>query len=157
MRGAGTMTMTNAPARPADREMIPRALLRGMLALALAVLAITAFAVTTDRPHVGVPKAAAPLAERLLVLEGRGAQAVAVRDAEGRLLMELDHGGFITVIQNGLERVRRVARTEGNPPIRLVAYDNGRLVAEDPATGWSAELHAFGDDNRAAFARLLDN
>ena len=157
MRGAGTMTMTNLPARSADREMIPRVLLRGMLALVLAVLALTAVAVLGDRPHVGVPKAAAPVAERLIVLEGRGAQAVAVRDAEGRLLMEMDHGGFVTVIQNGLDRVRLVARTPGNPPIRLVEYDNGRLVAEDPATGWSAELHAFGDDNRAAFARLLED
>ena len=150
------MTMTNSPARGEDRELIPRALLRGMLALVLAVLAVTAFAVRTDRPHVGVPKPAAPVAERMLVLEGRDAQAVTVRDGEGRLLLELDHGGFVTVIQNGLARVRLVARIEGNPPIRLVAYDNGRLVAEDPATGWSAELHAFGDDNRAAFARLLE-
>lgn len=150
------MTMTHAPTRKDDREMIPRALLRGMLALVLAVLAVTGFAVMTDRPHVGVPKAAAAVAERQIVLEGRSAQAVAVRDGEGRLLMEMDHGGFVTVIQNGLARVRFVARIEGNPPIRLVQYDNGRLVAEDPATGWSAELHAFGDDNRAAFARLLD-
>jgi putative photosynthetic complex assembly protein len=37
----------------------------------------------------------------------------------------------------------------------VVQYDNGRLVAEYPATGWSAELYAFGDDNKAAFERLL--
>ena len=56
-----------------------------------------------------------------------------------------------------MARARLVARIEGNPPIRLVRYDNGRLVAEDPATGWSAELYAFGQDNKAAFERLLDD
>ncbi len=71
--------------------------------------------------------------------------------------MDLPHGGFVTVIQSGMARARTVARVEGNPPIRLVRYDNGRLVAEDPATGWSAELYAFGQDNKAAFERLLDD
>ena len=28
-------------------------------------------------------------------------------------------------------------------------------MAEDPDTGWSAELYAFGGDNKAAFERLL--
>jgi len=41
--------------------------------------------------------------------------------------------------------------------VRLVAYDNGRLTLHDDRTGWSVELHAFGDANKAAFERLLDN
>ena len=39
---------------------------------------------------------------------------------------------------------------------RIVRYDNGRLVAEDPASGASIELYAFGNDNKAAVERLLD-
>lgn len=138
-----------------EREMIPRALLWAMLALALSALAITAFAVMTDRPHVGKPVAGAVVAERLVILEGRSAQAVTVRDAEGRLIMDLDHGGFITVIQNAVARERTVARVAGNPPIRIVQYDNGRLVAEDPHSKASIELYAFGKDNKAAFERLM--
>ena len=38
-----------------EREMIPRALLWAMLALALSALAITAFSVITKRPHTGTP------------------------------------------------------------------------------------------------------
>jgi putative photosynthetic complex assembly protein len=83
------------------------------------------------------------------------AQAVTVRDAQGNLLTDLPHGGFITVIQNAMARERTVAGVQGNPPVKIVRYQNGRLVAEDPATGWSAELYAFGDDNKAAFERLL--
>jgi putative photosynthetic complex assembly protein len=149
------VTPASAKARP-EREMIPTALLRAMLALALISLALVSYAVLTDRPKVGVPAAgAAVLAERWIILEGRDAQAVVLRNPDGSLLADLPHGGFITVIQNAMARERLVHRTEGNPPIRIVKYDNGRLVAEDPATGWSAELYAFGGDNRAAFERLV--
>jgi putative photosynthetic complex assembly protein len=138
-----------------EREMIPRTLLWGMLALALASLTLATYSVVTDRPHVGVPVAGTVVAERALILEGVDAQAVIVRDTDGKVLLDLPHGGFITVIQSGMARARKVAQVPGNPPMRVVKYDNGRLVAEDPVTGWSAELYAFGQDNKAAFERLL--
>lgn len=152
--------MPHHPLTPAhrsdhEREMIPRTLLWGMLALTLSALGIATLATVTDRPHVGVPAAATPVAQRQLILEGLSAQAVVVRDAQGQVLLDLQHGGFVTVIQSGMARARLVAGVTGNPPMNLVQYDNSRLVAEDPATGWSAELHAFGADNKAAFERLL--
>lgn len=134
-----------------EREMIPRGLLWGMLALA-----ITSFAVLTDRPTEGQPAPGKVVAEREVILEGRSAQAVTVYAVDGTLLADMDHGGFITVIQNAIQRARTVARVEGNPPIRIVRYDNGRLVAKDPASGASIELYAFGGDNKAAAERLLD-
>jgi putative photosynthetic complex assembly protein len=139
-----------------EREMIPRALLWAMLALALSALAITAFSVLTDRPRTGTPIPGKVTAERELILEGRSAQAVTVYAADGTLIADMDHGGFVTVIQNAIQRARTVARVEGNPPIKIVQYDNGRLVAEDPASGASIELYAFGNDNKAAVERLLD-
>jgi putative photosynthetic complex assembly protein len=138
-----------------EREMIPRALLWAMLALALSALAITTFSVLTDRPHTGKPLAGKVVAQRELILEGRSAQAVTVYDKDGNLLADMPHGGFITVIQNAMARARTVARVEGNPPIRIVQYDNGRLVAEDPVTKASIELYAFGSDNKAAVERLM--
>ena len=139
-----------------EREMIPRALLWAMLALALSALTIASFAVLTDRPHSGTPLAGAVVAEREVILEGKSAQAVTVYDAQGTLIADLPHGGFITVVQNAIQRARTVARVEGNPPIHIVQYDNGRLVAEDPASGASIELYAFGNDNKVAVERLLD-
>ena len=140
-----------------EREMIPRTLLRGMFALAVSALVITTYAVVTDRPHVGVPAEGTVVASRSFILEGKDAQAVVVKDVDGTVLLDLPHGGFVTVIQSAMARARLVARVEGNPPMNVVRYDNGRLVAEDPATGWSAELYAFGGDNKAAFERLLDD
>lgn len=139
-----------------EREMIPRALLWAMLALALSALAITSFAVLTNREPVGKPAPGMVVSVRELVLVGGGAQAVTVYDRDGTLLADMDHGGFITVVQNAIQRARTVARVQGNPPIRFVRYDNGRLVAEDPASGASIELYAFGNDNKAAVERLLD-
>jgi len=142
--------------RNQKEEMIPTALLRAMFALAVTTLAITTAAVVTDRPTVGQPKMSEVVASRSIILEGNDAQAVTVRNPDGTLLADLPHGGFITVIQNAMARERLTHRVEGNPPLNIVRYANGRLVAEDPATGWSAELYAFGSDNKAAFERLLD-
>lgn len=150
-------TLIHAPGfRTRDAELVPRVLLRAMLGLALATLAITTFAVVTGREPVGQPQAAEVVREKWIVLEGLSAQAVIVRNTNGTVLMDLPHGGFITVIQSGIFTERRKQMVDQTKPVRIVEYANGRLVAEDPETGWSAELYAFGGDNKAAFEQLLD-
>ena len=141
--------------RSTEREMIPNRLLMAMAGLAFSALAITSYSVVSGRDHVGSPKVGSVVAERAFILEGLDAQAVIVRDETGKVLVDLPHGGFITVIQSAMARARLVAQVDGNPPMLVRRYDNGRLVAEDPATGWSAELYAFGEDNKAAFERLM--
>jgi putative photosynthetic complex assembly protein len=138
-----------------DREMIPTTLLRAMFALAMASLLIVGWASFTGREPVGQPKPAEVLASTPIVLEGGGSKAVRVLDAEGAVLADLDHGGFITVIQNGLQRERMKNGLAATLPVNLVRYANGRLAVEDPATGWSVELGNFGADNKAAFERLV--
>jgi putative photosynthetic complex assembly protein len=151
------MTFREEPAfRNRDREMIPRGLLVGMAALVAVALALTTYASLTDRPLEGVPAASTPVRERLLILEGHSAQAVTVRTPDGQVLVDLPHGGFVTVIQSGMATERRKHGIVENTPVRLVEYANHRLVLEDPATGWSAELYAFGSENKAAFERLFD-
>jgi putative photosynthetic complex assembly protein len=151
--------MTNLPSpafRNRDREMVPRVLLWGMFALAMSALAITAFAVLTGRAPVAQPQVSEVIRERWIVLEGHDAQAVTVRNTDGSVLLDLPHGGFVTVIQNGLVTERKKHKVDPLKPLRIVEYANGRLAAEDPETGWSIELYAFGQDNKAAFERLLD-
>lgn len=146
-----------AQTKPRNPEMIPRPLLLAMLGLVLATLALTSFAALTGRAPAGRPADAPIVQERSIILQGKSAQAVTVLDENGQLLMDLPHGGFITVIQSGLARARTVARVDQSLPIRIVEFANGRLAAIDDATGWSAELGAFGDDNRAAFERLMQS
>ena len=147
-------TLSDRPSH--EREMIPRGLLWAMLGLALSALGIASYSTLTDRPHVGVPAQAEVLREKEFILTGLSAQAVQVMDTNGKLLLDLPHGGFVTVIQSAMARARVVAKTTGNPPMKVQELANGRLVALDPATGWSAELYAFGADNEAAFRNLLD-
>ena len=139
----------------AKPDMIPKPLLLGMLALVLATIALVGFSVLTGRDRVGTPADAAVVNERTIILKGGGAQAVTVLAMDGTVLMNLPHGGFITVIQNGMERARLTAGVDKLKPLRIVEYANGRLAAVDDYTGWSVELGAFGSDNRAAFERLM--
>lgn len=141
--------------RSENPEMIPKALLRGMLTLVLATLAVVSFSVVTGRNHVGVPKPSTVVQEREIILQGHSAQAVTVLNLDGSVMLDLPHGGFVTVIQSGLATERRKHGVDPLLPVRLVRYENGRLTVEDDHTGWSAELYAFGADNKAAFERLL--
>jgi putative photosynthetic complex assembly protein len=141
--------------RSRNPEMVPKALLLGMAALALSSLLLVSFSVATQRPKVGVPSASTVVQEKWIVLEGLNAQAVVVKNTDGTVLMDLPHGGFITVVQSGIATERRKSGIDPQLPVRIVKYANGRLVAEDPETGWSAELYAFGGDNEAAFERLM--
>lgn len=142
--------------RKESNDMIPKGLLIAMIGLVLSAVTITGFAVWSDRPHVGVPTAAAAVRERLLILEGHSAQAVTVRATDGSVLVDLPHGGFVTVIQSAVFTARRRHGVDQTLPVRLVEYANGRLVMEDPETDYSFELYAFGGDNKAAFERLFD-
>lgn len=142
--------------RPSDDpDKIPAPLLRAILALVLTSLLLVSYAVYSGRAHVGVPKSAEVVQERSIILQGGGAQAVTVLDTDGNVLIDLPHGGFITVIQNAMERARLTAGVDKLLPLRIVRYENGRLSAVDDYSGWSAELGAFGSDNRAAFERLM--
>lgn len=145
----------NPSMRSSDPHMIPPVLLRAMLVLVLACLAVVTYAVLSGRDHAGVPKPAAIIAERTIILQGGGAQAVTVLDETGKVLMDLAHGGFVTVIQNANERARLVKGVDKLLPLRIVKYANGRLTVHDDHTGWSAELGAFGGDNKAAFEKLM--
>jgi putative photosynthetic complex assembly protein len=143
--------------RPDHNDLIPPVLTRAMVALALASLAIVAFARLTDRPLVGVPEPAAVVQERRVqLLADRTVPGMRVLDADtGAVLFQADNGGFLTAVHTGLRHNRGRHGLSPDLPIRLVAYANGRLTAHDDLTGWSVELGAFGDANRAAFERLL--
>ena len=149
-----TPASQNLPRAP-ERDMIPAPLLRLMLALVVASVVLTSYAVWTGQPHVGQPKDSPIVQERQLIIKTGGAKAVTLYDADGTLLKTLAHGGFVTVIGSGLDRVRTVHHVDQNTPVTLARHANGRMTVYDPATGWTVELRNFGSDNEAAFAALL--
>lgn len=142
-----------------DKEMIPRALVRAMMGLALLSLVLVGYARLTDRPLMGQPLPAPVTFERQIVLIGATDGSVTIRDTDGTLLADLTEAeaGFISVIARGLNRKRLVERKVSDAPVKLIEYENGRLAINDPETDWQVELANFGASNRAAFAKLLVN
>ncbi|MCC5961896.1 MAG: photosynthetic complex assembly protein [Rhodobacteraceae bacterium] len=141
--------------RQDKNDMIPIGLVRGMFALAAVSLALVTYASVTGRERVAIPPPAPVVQEWSISLVGHDAQAVSVYDANGTLLADMDHGGFVTVIQNGLMTMRRRHGLDPALPLTIVQYENGRLAAIDPLTEYRVELTQFGGDNQAAFERLL--
>ena len=139
-----------------DKELIPLRLVIAMFSLALASVLLASFAVLTDRPRVGTPADAPIVSERAVVIEGDGRSIVVTDAATDEVVLSLSNGGFISVVNDGLERARLVARTAGNPPVQLTLFETGRLSLADPASGWSTELSSFGDANTRVWLNVLN-
>lgn len=141
-----------------DREMIPLVLVRAMFGLVLAVLAIVSYASFTNKPLVSTPPVANIVQERQIVLIGDMSGAATVTQADGTLIADFntEQGGFIAGVYRVLERERNKHGVALDGPIRLVKFDNGRLMIFDDTTNWRADIMGFGATNRASFAKLLD-
>ena len=142
-----------------DKEMIPRMLLRAMLAMVLVAVALVVFARLTDRPLVAAPPVGVPVVtERVIVLSGDMAGRALVTDMDGRVIADLpgDQGGFVAGIWRVVQRERMLRKMPDDLPLRLVLYEDSRLAIYDDFTGWRAQLIGFGIDNYRTFYNLLD-
>lgn len=142
-----------SPARP-DRETIPRRIVLAMFGLALVSLLLVSLSVATGRPLVGQPHPAEAVRGHTVTITGEGTH-VNVTDDRGRVLLD-GNGGFVDVVLDGLTRARRVARVEGNAPVTIIQYDNGRVTLSDPSSGWQVELTSFGPANTGTFLKMLN-
>lgn len=141
---------------PAPRPMLPLWLRSGILAAVLGALVLAS---------VSAPRGASEdllrgeaLARRDLHFVDVAGGAVSVLDAaDGHEIARFARGedGFIRSVMRGLARARRARDHGAEQPFTLTVWEAGYLSLEDPATGRSIELTAFGRDNVEAFARLL--
>ena len=144
--------------RSSDDELVPRILIRAVLALLLAVLSLVTIAVLTDRPLESTPPQGEILTERAIFLSGDASGAALVLDANGSVLADFpaDKGGFVAGIERVIVRERLKIGADATAPVMLRLREGNRLSIHDPETDWSAELMGFGADNLRTFARLLD-
>ena len=140
-----------------DKEMIPVVLLRAMLFLVLACLAIVTFARLTDRPLEATFPDVPIIEERVISIFGEMNGAATVLDRNGAVIAALDpeEGGFVAGMTRALARERMKVDVPATAPVRLVRYADGHLALIDEFTGWEAQIIGFGKDNTAAFERLL--
>ncbi|MEO0380061.1 MAG: photosynthetic complex assembly protein PuhC [Pseudomonadota bacterium] len=144
--------------RSSDDELVPRVLIRAVLALLLAVSSLVTIAVMTDRPLEGAPEQSEILTERAIFVSGNASGAALVLDANGSVLADFpaDKGGFVAGIERVITRERMKIAADASAPVLLRLRAGNRLSIYDPETNWSAELMGFGADNLRTFARLLD-
>jgi putative photosynthetic complex assembly protein len=141
-----------------DREMVPRFLVIAMFSLMLISLILVAYAQWANVPKSGVLKISPIEKEITVSLVGDRSVGVAVQDMAGNQLAHsnLNKSGFIDVIWVSVMRERTVQNKDMTAPIRVVRRENGHTAILDDATGWSIELIGYGQDNVAAFAKLID-
>lgn len=155
------MTVTNSLAnqmKHRDRDMVPKILVQAMFALMLAAVALVGYASLTDRPVIGVASHSAIVAEVAITLDGDRSNGVAVLDENGQRIAHStdEKSGFIDVIWVTTTRERIVQGVALDAPLRLVQRENGHVSILDDTTGWKIELIGYGQDNVAAFAKLID-
>ncbi|MEM7596903.1 MAG: photosynthetic complex assembly protein PuhC [Pseudomonadota bacterium] len=138
-------------------EKIPTALLRGILVLLALVLTLVFYASWTDRPLEAQPPNGEIVSERVIHLQGTVAGAARILDAEGVEIMRFatGEGGFVSTIDRVIrrERLRNGVSNDGVLHVRM--REGQRLSIFDPSTGREIELEAFGRDNIAKFAALV--
>ena len=141
-----------------EEELVPRVLVRAVMALLLIILSMVTIATLTNRPLESQPAQGPILTERAIYLSGEASGAARVLDADGALLADFpaDKGGFVAGIERVIIRERQKTGGAAHAPILLRLRAGNRLSIYDPETNWSAELMGFGADNLRTFARLLD-
>lgn len=135
---------------------------RGVLIAAACLISFTiAVAATARMTGAGAVHAApADVVEGILLtmtLENDG--SVRARDAathEEIAHLPQHNFGFIGVVLKGIGRERMRANVPADAPLRLTRHADGRLRIEDPLTGQTVPLSAFGYDNQQAFAQLFE-
>jgi len=136
---------------------VPKPLLIAAGALVAVALAAAAPARTTGAGAASTPAAVAAEEATLQFRDEPGGGVLVLDAATGAAVARYapGEGGFVRIAMRALARARLRAGLGPEAPVRLLRTDSGRLVLEDPSTGDTVELAAFGRDNRAAFADLL--
>ena len=143
--------------RRRDVEMVPRVLVRAMFGVMAGALALTSFAVLTDRPLEGVPASSPIVSEISVRLDGERNGDVSVIGPDGAVLARSDEdmNGFIGVIWRTVARERLRQGLPDEAPVRVLRRADGRIDVIDDATGLDVELIGYGRDNVAAFSKLV--
>jgi len=147
----------HAPASALAPRLAPWPLLALGALLLLTVIAVAVARWTAPEPMAPAADGSAP---RVLAytFHDRADGAIEVRRAGDAALVHTvpaQSNGFLRGTLRGMARERKRRGIGPERPVHLVVHADGRLWLDDPATGWRADLKAFGPTNAAAFAPLL--
>jgi putative photosynthetic complex assembly protein len=145
--------MTTQSARATPTRLLPLLFAGGVL-FAIAAAGIGRIVGPTGLAEPG----ARPVAARDLRFADRtdgGVDVFDTRDGSSVAVLPAGSNNFLRATMRVLAHQRMTFDGKEETPFRLTAWSDGRLTLEDPATGRSVGLEAFGADNEIVFARLL--
>ncbi len=100
-----------------------------------------------------------PAAIRDIVISGSIDDRIEVIDARSNSVIASyaqGEGGFVRGSMRALSRIRFATDVNGTEPYRLIRWRNGALTLSDTVSGERIFLDAFGPDNAAVFAKLIE-
>ena len=136
---------------------IPKAVLIGAALLLGFTVSASFYARNSGVGRVTL-EGATPYRVLQLAFDDRADGGVDVRDAaRGDVLyiVKPGEGGFIRATMRTLAQARMRDDIGRATPFRLTRWSDGAMTLEDPTTGRSVGLDAFGPDNAGVFAQLL--
>lgn len=146
--------MNRAASRP-DPLSRPAIAFGSLVALAIAAAAFGPKATLPQAWQEGTP------AETMAVnfLDEPDGAVIVIDGETGATIARLGvgEGGFVRSTMRGLARERTRRDIGREPAFRLQRQTSGALVLNDPQTGKTIRLDAFGQANAAAFAAFLDH
>ncbi len=155
-----TMSLSTATSNTPSRRhaRFPVVPFYGIMALLAVAVSATIFGTTTG---IGTVKDSfgKPVAIRDIIITAIDNNAIQVIDAHTSQIIETyenGKGGFVRGSMRAMTRVRSSSNAVNTQPYRIIRWENGAVSLSDTVTGQRYYLNAFGPDNAAAFAALLD-
>lgn len=114
-----------------------------------------------QKTGIGVVKveASSPVAVRDIIMTHGDNSTVVVLDARDRSVIATfgaGERGFVPGSLRAFDRMRLTAEASKEAPYRVIRWEHGAVSLTDSVTGQRHYLDAFGADNAAAFAALLE-
>jgi putative photosynthetic complex assembly protein len=138
-------------------QPFPKAALYGAAALILFTFALAAFSRLTGSKMDWVPDSDSITTRDIRF--GTGADgAILISDARsGQVLGSYaqETNAFVRSVAHGLEIERGLVNGAKDQPYRITRWSDGRVTVDDPVSGRSVELGAFGQSQVQTFAKLL--
>ena len=98
-----------------------------------------------------------PISKKILKFEDHQDGSVLVIDAQSNQVIDVVRGeaGFIRGVLRTVTRERKIRGIADHEPVELSAYNDGRLILQDPLTNTKIELRSFGSGNAQEFRVFL--
>ena len=122
----------------------------------LTVATVAAMRMSGFTPDTSIDSPVAnEVAVRFVDIEGGEVRVIEQTSGSQVATLEPAQDSFIRGVMRSMARERRSRNIDMKPPFRLVSFEDGTMIIEDPAVGTHVNLVAFGPTNIGSFRALM--